>query len=116
MAAKGRALRCVQRAQRTGRQRKDEPVPPLQLDYRYYTCSTKARQGPMACTGMTVPMEKLDALVATHLEKRLLDPKRLEQILSTVLDRRQERSERKRQHIAELNKRATETDLRLNRL
>jgi site-specific DNA recombinase len=84
--------------------------------YRYYTCSTKARQGPTACTGMTVPMEKLDALVATHLEKRLLDPKRLEQILSTVLDRRQERSERKRQHIAELNKRATETDLRLNRL
>jgi site-specific DNA recombinase len=31
-------------------------------------------------------------------------------------DRRQERSERKQHHIAELNKRATETDLRLNRL
>jgi site-specific DNA recombinase len=84
--------------------------------YRYYTCSTKARQGPTACTGMTVPMEKLDALVATHLEKRLLDPKRLEQVLSSILDRRQERSERKQQHIAELNKRETETDLRLNRL
>jgi site-specific DNA recombinase len=84
--------------------------------YRYYTCSTKARQGPTACSGMTVPMEKLDALVADHLEKRLLNPKRLEEVLSTVLDRRQERSERKQQHIAELNKRATETDLRLNRL
>jgi site-specific DNA recombinase len=84
--------------------------------YRYYTCSTKAWQGPTACTGMTVPMEKLDALVATHLEKRLLDPKRLEEVLPTVLDRRQERSERKQHHIAELNKRATETDLRLNRL
>jgi site-specific DNA recombinase len=84
--------------------------------YRYYTCSTKARQGPTACSGMTVPMEKLDELVATHLEKRLLNPKRLEQVLSTVLDRRQERSERKQHHIAELNKRATETDLRLNRL
>ncbi len=84
--------------------------------YRYYTCSTKARQGPTACTGMTVPMEKLDTLVADHLEKRLLNPKRLEEVLSTVLDRRQERSERKQQHIAELNKRATETDLRLNRL
>ena len=84
--------------------------------YRYYTCSTKARQGPTACTGMTVPMEKLDALVAGHLEKRLLDPKRLEAVLASVLDRRQERSERKQHHIAELNKRATETDLRLNRL
>jgi site-specific DNA recombinase len=60
--------------------------------YRYYTCSTKARQGSTACTGMTVPMEKLDELVATHLEKRLLNPERLEAVLSTVLDRRQHRS------------------------
>jgi site-specific DNA recombinase len=33
-----------------------------------------------------------------------------------VLDRRQERSERRREHIAELNKRAVEADLRLKRL
>jgi site-specific DNA recombinase len=43
---------------------------------------------------MTVPMEKLDDLVTNNLEKRLLNPARLEEILSTVLDRRQERSER----------------------
>ena len=84
--------------------------------YRYYACSTKARQGPTACAGMAVPMEKLDALVANHLEKRLLDPKRLEEVLATVLDRRQERTGRKREHIAELNKRAAESELRLKRL
>ncbi|MGI8841912.1 MAG: recombinase family protein, partial [Caulobacteraceae bacterium] len=84
--------------------------------YRYYTCSTKARQGPTACSGMTVPMEKLDALVTGHLEERLLDPARLEEVLATVLDRRQERTERRHAHIVELNKRATETDLRLKRL
>jgi site-specific DNA recombinase len=84
--------------------------------YRYYTCSTKARQGPTGCEGMTVPMEKLDELVADYLEQRLLTPERLEIILSTVLDRRQERTDRKRAHISELNKRATETDLRLKRL
>ncbi len=65
---------------------------------------------------MTVPMEKLDALVAGHLEDRLLDPARLEEVLATVLDRRQERTEPRRDHNAELNKRATETDLRLKRL
>jgi hypothetical protein len=32
-----------------------------------------------------------------------------------VLDRRQERADRRREHIAELNKRAAETDLRLKR-
>ncbi len=84
--------------------------------YRYYACSMKARQGPTACSGMAVPMDKLDALVAEHLEERLLDPARLEDILATVLDRRQERTEGRRQHIAELNKRASETAARLQRL
>ena len=65
---------------------------------------------------MTVPMEKLDDLVARHLEERLLQPERLEVILTTVLDRRQEHMARKRAHIAELNKRAAEADARLKRL
>ena len=65
---------------------------------------------------MAVPMEKLDDLVASHLEDRLLQPDRLEAILTAVLDRRQERSERPREHIAELNRRAAESELRLKRL
>ena len=84
--------------------------------YRYYACSMKARQGPTACEGMAVPMEKLDDLVADHLESQLLQPERLETILASVLDRRQEQSERRRDHIAELNKRAAESELRLKRL
>ncbi|MCO6178343.1 recombinase family protein [Ciceribacter sp. RN22] len=84
--------------------------------YRYYACSTKARQGPTACEGMTVPMEKLDDLVADHLEKQLLRPERLETILAAVLDRREEHAERRREHIAELNKRSAESELRLKRL
>ncbi|GAA4824015.1 recombinase family protein [Sphingosinicella ginsenosidimutans] len=84
--------------------------------YRYYACSTKARQGPTACEGMAVRMDKLDELIVTHLEERLLQPERLETILSTVLDRREERAERRRDHIAELNRRAAESALRLKRL
>ena len=84
--------------------------------YRYYACSMKARQGPTACTGMAVPMEKLDDLIARHLEERLLQPERLETILASVLNRRQEQGERRREHIVELNKRAVESELRLKRL
>jgi site-specific DNA recombinase len=84
--------------------------------YRYYACSMKARQGPTACTGMAVPMEKLDDLIARHLEERLLQPEHLETILASVLDRRQEQGERRREHIVELNKRAAESELRLKRL
>lgn len=61
-------------------------------------------------------MEKLDNLVAGHIEDRLLRPDRLEEILASVLDRRQERAERRREHIAELHQRAAEADLRLKRL
>jgi site-specific DNA recombinase len=84
--------------------------------YRYYTCSTKARQGEIGCIGRTVPMDKLDRVVAEHIEHRLLQPKRLEQILSSVLDRREERAERRTAHIAELRKRASEADAKLKRL
>ena len=84
--------------------------------YRYYACSIKARQGPTGCSGMAVPMDRLDDLVASHLEDRLLQPERLETILATVLDRRQERSERQHEHIGELNRRAAESEALLKRL
>src|SRR6202035_3677278 len=61
-------------------------------------------------------MEKLDKLVADQIEHRLLLPSRLEKILSSVLDRREERSERQATHIAGLRKRATEADANLKRL
>ena len=84
--------------------------------YKYYTCSTKARQGETGCKGRTVPMEKLDSVVAEHIEQRLLQPKRLEEVLSAVLHRRQERAERRTTHIAELRKRAAEAEAKLKRL
>lgn len=84
--------------------------------YRYYACSIKARQGETGCKGRAIPMDKLDGIVASHIQERLLDPDRLEETLATVLGRRQEQSERRRQHIAELNRRAAESELRLKRL
>ena len=61
-------------------------------------------------------MEKLDSVVAEHIEQRLLQPKRLEEVLSAVLHRRKERAERRTTHIAELRKRATEAEAKLKRL
>ena len=81
----------------------------------YLRVST-ARQGKAGCEGRSIPMDRLDQLVANHLEDRLLQPERLETILASVLDRRQERTARRREHLAELHKRITETDQRLNRL
>jgi site-specific DNA recombinase len=79
-------------------------------------CRLPFHAGGLARKGRSIPMEKLDSLVAEHIADRLLPPERLEEVLASVLDRRQERGERGREHISELNKRAVETDLRLKRL
>ncbi|WP_264817712.1 recombinase family protein, partial [Acidomonas methanolica] len=84
--------------------------------YRYYACSIKARQGETGCVGQAIPMDKLDTLVAGYIEDRLLAPERLEEVLASVIDRRQNHAERRREHISELNKRAAEAELRLKRL
>jgi hypothetical protein len=84
--------------------------------YRYYTCSTKARQGVSGCRGLTVPMDKLDRAVADHLEWRLLDPSRLATLMDQLLVRRDEWNERRRGHITELRKRAAEAEAKLKRL
>ena len=84
--------------------------------YRYYTCSTVARQGKTGCSGRTINMDRLDHLVAEHLERRLLNPKRLEDLLAAHLDRREERDSRRRETANELTKRAAEAEQRLKRL
>jgi site-specific DNA recombinase len=61
-------------------------------------------------------MEKLDTLVVDYIEQRPLQLQRLEKILSAVLDRREERAERRRGHIAQLRRRAAEAEARLRRL
>lgn len=70
----------------------------------------------MGCEGRLIPIEKLDGVVIDHIEREFLDPSRLEIVLSAMLDRRQEPNKRRREYIAELNKRATETEPRLKRL
>ena len=84
--------------------------------YRYYTCSTKARQGASGCRGLTVPMEKLDRAVVDHLEWRLLDPQRLAKMMDQLLERREEWNERRRGHITELRKRSAEAEAKLKRV
>ena len=58
-----------------------------------------------------------DTLVADHIERRLSRSRAaFEEILASVLDRREERAEAGVTHIAELRKRAAEVDAKLKRL
>ena len=84
-------------------------------EYRYYTCATKARQGVKGCPGITAPMDRLnDAVIA--IEKRLLEPARLEALMDQILERRDDWVAQRRLHVADLERRATEAEAKLKRL
>ena len=84
--------------------------------HKYYSCSTCARQGKTVCKGRSIPMDKLDGLVTTHLLDRLFAPERLEMLLAGVAARRAERSAAVDERIGGLQDRADEADERLPRL
>ena len=73
----------------------------------------------MPCRPVSAPeirRSRRRAFSATgHIEERLLQPERLEVVLASVLEGRQERADRRREHIAELHLRAEEADLPLKR-
>lgn len=57
--------------------------------YRYYACQKTARTDTARCTGIAIPIDALDTLVAQHMIGRLLERKRIEAILMMILKRRQ---------------------------
>src|SRR5258708_3034044 len=92
------------------------PPPPGATGGKGRRTPLDGREGGTGWKGRSMRMERVDDLVAGHLEERLLDPERLEQVLSIVLDRRQERAERRAAHAVELRKKAAEAEVRLKRL
>lgn len=85
--------------------------------YRYYACQKTARTDTARCTGIAIPIDALDTLVARYMMERLLDRKRVEDILTMILERRQALKVRDgADRLDELNRRAEEAMLRLKRL
>jgi site-specific DNA recombinase len=84
--------------------------------HRYYTCSTCARHGRIACKGRSIRMDQLDTLVTTHLADRLLKTERLTTLLTSLAGRRAAKAAAVDQRIGALEKEALEADERLRRL
>jgi DNA invertase Pin-like site-specific DNA recombinase len=84
--------------------------------YRYYACSTRARQGGAGCRGIAVRMERLDEAVIDFLGSQLLVPERIEVLLAPLLTDRESRADRRRRHVADLRQRAEEAERKLRNL
>jgi len=84
--------------------------------YRYYVCNSRARNGPPSCGQMRVPLAPTDAAAIDYLERRLLCPDLLGELLSALIERRRSEDLRRRRRKADLQRRVTDIRARLARL
>ncbi len=85
-------------------------------EHRYYTCSTRARQGRTGCHGPAVRMDRLDEAMIDFLRSTLLAPERIEALMAPLLTHRKSWTDRRRQHVAKLGTRADEAERKLRNL
>ncbi len=70
--------------------------------YRYYCCSRRLKEGPIACKGVRMRMDKLDGIVIGEVTKRVLQPERLTSMLEAYLRSALEREDRNHDHVRQL--------------
>jgi DNA invertase Pin-like site-specific DNA recombinase len=84
--------------------------------YRYYSCSAVARMGKTACKGRSIPMDKLDQLVTSHITDRLLVPDRIAALLAEIIQKRAMATGEVQDRIDQLTRQATAAEEKLRRL
>ena len=84
--------------------------------YRYYACSNVRRKKDRSCGGNNVSMEKVDEAVLDVLQKRLLDPARLEKLLAQLLERSAGADAKRKRDIVTLRHERTAAEMAIQRL
>ncbi|WP_244659487.1 recombinase family protein [Bradyrhizobium guangdongense] len=84
--------------------------------YRYYSCSAAARMGKTACKGRSIPMDKLDQLVTSHIADRLLVPDRITALLAEIVQKRAVAGGEVQDRIDQLSRQARAAEEKLRRL
>ena len=84
--------------------------------YRYYCCSRKMREGAMACEGLRIRMDRLDAIVLNEVSGQVLNPERLHQLLDAYIRSDSERVDQQRQRISHMRQDHKETEAAITRL
>ncbi|WP_209714876.1 MULTISPECIES: recombinase family protein [Asticcacaulis] len=84
--------------------------------YRYYCCSKKLKEGGSSCTGLRMPMDRLDGIVLAELYDKILLPSRLQELLKAYLDTTATRDTQDREKLSRLRQDVKEAEAGLNRL
>jgi site-specific DNA recombinase len=84
--------------------------------YKYYKCTNRVNKGGHACPSQNVPMEKMDALVKSHLLNRVFTARHLQTMLGEARKLLSDRKADDQQVLAKLQSEIRQFDDRLNRL
>lgn len=86
------------------------------IRYRYYQCSTRARQGTTGCQGPAIRMDRLDEAVIDFLRSTLLALERIEVLMGPLLTHRESWADRRQRYVVEMRERADEAERKLRNL
>lgn len=81
-----------------------------------FRCNQKATAGAGCCSNKAIREEALDGIVLDGLLHRVLEPSRLELLLSNVLDRSGEAQSRRKEDLARVRRERIAAEARLGRL
>ena len=84
--------------------------------YAYYGCSAKANAGAQRCGCKSIPQEKLDSLVLDEVVARILEPERLRELLSGVLEVSNEADARRKKELEQARAQRNQCQAAINRL
>ena len=84
--------------------------------YRYYKCTSRRGQGNHACTSKNLPMEKLDGIVLNQVANTVLQPERLQTLMTELREHIQSGKNSRQEVISDLERQLKNTEERQNRL
>ena len=84
--------------------------------YSYYYCSRRLKEGPLACRGARMRMDKLDNIVLGEVARCVLNPERLRAMLDAYVRTALEREDRNRERMRRLRQDHKETEAGIARL
>lgn len=84
--------------------------------YRYYCCSRKLREGATACHGLRIRMDRLDQIVVDEVTSRLLDPDRLNALLTGYLKSAATQADENKARLSRMRQAHKETEAAIVRL
>lgn len=74
------------------------------------------KQGKTACSGMRIRMDRLDGVVLDHLSERLLEPKRLQELLGGYLDQARDGQARAKEKLRQAREARGDVEAKISRL